>query len=192
LFAKLFLASVLLAGCDRSEPLPNLGTIPEFALVDQDERPFDQSMLDGKITIASFVFTTCPSVCPVLSRRSEELQASFMPRNDDVQLVAFSVDPDHDTPAVLRAYRERYHADAAIWRHVTGEADELNRVVVHGFHLAMGEERDSAGEILHSSHFVLVDRHRNIRGYFEADQDGTDDLVEAVEQLLRETNQPRQ
>lgn len=186
--AKLYLASVLLlTGCDRNEPLPNLGTIPEFALVDQDEQPFDQSMLDGTITIASFVFTTCPSVCPVLSRRSEELQTSFMPRKDEVQLVAFSVDPENDTPAVLRAYRERYHADASIWRHVTGEADELNRVVVHGFHLSMGEERDAAGEILHSSHFVLVDAQRNIRGYYEADQDGTDDLVEAVEQLLRET-----
>jgi protein SCO1 len=189
---RVVLASLVLLACDEAEALPDLGTIPEFSLVDQDGAAVDRTMLEGKITIASFVFTRCPSVCPVLSRRSEELQTSLMANRGRVQLVAFSVDPEHDTPPVLREYRERYHADPRIWRHVTGEAAELNRVVVQGFHVAMGDERDPAtGEILHSSHFVLVDANLVIRGYFEADQDGTDDLLEAVEQLLRE-GQPRQ
>jgi protein SCO1/2 len=183
--AAAVLGSVLsLAGCHDAEPLPDLGTLPEFDLVDQDGARFDRSMLEGKITIASFIFTTCPSVCPVLSGRSADLQERLAPHAGQVQLVSFSVDPEHDTPEVLRAYRERFHADPRMWRHVTGEAAELNRVVVHGFHLAMGEEREADGEILHSTHFVLVDRALAIRGYYEADAGGTDDLVEAVEGLL--------
>ena len=105
---------------------------------------------------------------------------------DGVQLVSISVDPDHDTPEVLREYGERYGADPARWRFLTGDADEVNRVVVRGFRVAMGEPEPTAGggyDIMHSSTFVLIDPTGTIRGYYANEPEGTADLLRDVDRL---------
>jgi protein SCO1/2 len=179
-------ALVLFAACERTEPLPELGTIPELELVDQRGDAFRRSDLRGKISIVDFVFTTCPTICPLLSARMKRFQDRFADAGDAVQLVSISVDPDHDTPEVMRAYGERYGADPARWRLLTGDANEVNRVVVRGFRVAMGEPEPVEGggyDIMHSSHFVLVDRDGVIRGYYENDEEGAEALLRDVERL---------
>ena len=83
-----------------NRPLPSLGTAPNFALVNQDARPFGSEQLAGKIWIADFIFTTCPGPCPIISTRMSELQRPL--EKSDVHLVSFTVDPEKDTPEVLR------------------------------------------------------------------------------------------
>jgi len=171
--------------CCSEDALPDLGTIPEMALVDQNGEPFDRSGLVGRTSIVDFVYTRCPAICPLLSQKMAILQDRYDGAGDDIQLVSISVDPEHDTPDVLRDYSGRYGADPSRWRFLTGDADEVNRVVVRGFRQAMGEPQETpAGiDVMHSNHFVLVDRTGTIRGFYGNDSDGTEELVAHVERL---------
>src|SRR5690606_14716906 len=91
---------LLLAGaaaCDRSEPLPVLGTLPSFELVDQRGEAFRSEEMRGEVWIANFVFTRCPSICPTLSRRMAELQHRYLGRKDELRLLSVTVDPANDS-----------------------------------------------------------------------------------------------
>ena len=115
-----------------------------------------------------------------------------------VRLVSISVDPKHDTPAVLKDYAGRFGADPERWLFLTGEQDDVYRLVSKGFALGVqqteGAQRTPGNEVIHSSKLVLVDRRAQIRGYFDgrqADDDGRpiDDLPklrQAIGELLRE------
>jgi len=88
--------------------MPSFGIVPPFQLIDQNNQPFGSAQLLGKIWIADFIYTTCPGPCPMISTRMSEMQKPL--EKTDVQLVSFSVDPEKDTPEVLRSYAEKLHA----------------------------------------------------------------------------------
>ncbi len=171
-------------GVESTEPgLPVMGNVPAFSLISSAGQPLSQASLSGKIWIADFVFTHCPGICPTLSAHMAKLQGALARQGLDVQLVSFTVDPANDTPEVLTAYAQRFHADAARWRFVTGERSALHRLIGDGFHLAVaerapGENTDGDGLITHSDRFVLVDGDLQIRGYYH----GTEE--ESVQRLL--------
>jgi len=182
---SLLLSGVASVGCEQREPLPDLGTIPELALTDQEGRAFSSSDFSGKTSIVDFVFTSCPTICPLLSHKMQQFQERLADA-EGVQLVSISVDPEHDTPEVLHEYGERYGADPARWRLLTGDATEVNRVVVRGFRVAMGEPEPAPGggyDIMHSSTFVLVDTEGRIRGYYPNEPEGTAELLRDVDRL---------
>ncbi len=114
----------------------------------------------------------------MISSRMSETQKPL--RDTDVLLVSFSVDPQHDTPAVLRDYASRLKAQPNRWHFLTGDKDTIYRLSRDGFKLATGEGED-AGPI-HSTRLILVDRGGEIRGYYDA----TD--ADAVTRLLADTN----
>jgi protein SCO1/2 len=102
-------AGAALPGCQRhdasaAEVLPSLGTVGPFWLTDQDGRTFTEASLDGKVWVAAFMFTRCPTVCPEMVRRMRSIQEQAKQKGVPLQLVSFSVDPENDTPEVLRAY----------------------------------------------------------------------------------------
>ena len=185
-------ACMLLAGgCEEEgEPLPRLGTLPPFELVDQRGDAFGRQDMRGRVWIASFVFTRCPTICPTLSMKMEELQGRFAGRSAELGLVSFSVDPENDTPDVLREHAARYHADPAMWTWVTGPTEQVSDTVVRGFRVAMGEPTPTGNgdeyEIMHSSHLVLVDREGAIRGYYASDPEGVAELTAAAARLVEE------
>ncbi len=179
--------SVFRYGTERSEAaLPVLGRVPDFVLVGSTGEPLSQSRLAGQVWIADFIFTRCPSLCPILSAKMAKVQHALARQGGSpVRLVSFSVDPSHDTPEVLRAYADRFQADRDRWLFVTGERAALNALVRDGFHLAVADRpesqnTDGEGLITHSDRFVLVDRDLQIRGYYH----GTDD--DSIEHLLRD------
>ena len=171
-------------GVERTESgLPVMGNVPEFSLVSSGGQPLSQASLSGQVWIADFVFTHCPGICPTLSAQMAKLQSTLARQGRDVRLVSFTVDPANDTPEALRAYGERFHADAARWLFVTGDRSALHRLIGDGFHLAVAERApsentDGEGLITHSDRFVLVDGDLQIRGYYH----GTEN--ESVERLL--------
>jgi len=182
------LVGTLASGCG-DEALPDLGSIPEMSLIDQNGQVFDRSDLVARTSIVDFVFTRCPAICPLLSQKMAHLQRRYVGAGDDVQLVSISVDPEYDTPTVLLEYAAQYQADPERWRFLTGDADDVNRIVVSGFRQAMGEpERTAEGgvDVMHSSHFVLVDRTATIRGFYRNDAEGTATLLTDVERLRSE------
>ncbi len=161
-----------------SHQLPQLGIVPAFQLIDQDGKSFGSQQLLGKIWIADFIYSTCPGPCPMISSRMSETQKPL--RDTEVKLVSFSVDPTHDTPAVLREYAAKLNAQPGRWAFLTGDKATIYRLARDGFKLATAEGGE-AGPI-HSTRIVLVDRSGIIRGYYDA----TD--ADAVTRLLADTS----
>jgi protein SCO1/2 len=166
-----------------SHALPKDGLVPWFQLTDQNGAPFGSPQLLGKIWIADFVYSTCPGPCPMISSRMSELQKPL--RDTDVKLVSFSVDPQHDTPAVLQDYAAKLNSQPGRWYFLTGDKTTIYRLSRDGFKLA-AEEGVAAGPI-HSTRMVLVDRSGTIRGYYDAtDADAVTRLLADAAHLRRE------
>jgi protein SCO1/2 len=175
----------------RSQPLPVLGTVPEFALTERSGVEFGSESLKGRIWIADFIFTRCAGTCPTMSGNMEVLQRALerIPElHPPAVLVSFTVDPENDTPEVLQKYAEFYNAEGPQWLFLTGEYDELQKLAIEGFKLGVQHGYDSEIEpIIHSQSFVLVDKKGQIRGYYDGTEDTTMRKVLAdVQKLIRE------
>ncbi len=164
----------------RQRSVSSYGTVPSFQLTNQNGQPFGSAQLAGKIWIADFVYTTCPGPCPMISSRMSELQKPL--EKTDVHLVSFSVDPEKDTPEVLRGYAEKLQAEPERWDFLTGPKSAIYQLSHDGFKLAVSDGSDVQGIPVHSTRMVLVDRHGQIRGYYDATE------PEAVTKLLADTN----
>jgi protein SCO1/2 len=156
--------------------------LPAFALVDQHGNPFGTDQLEGKIWVAGFIFTSCPSVCPKLTKRMAELQHRSRNLGDAFHLVSFTVDPENDTPEKLLAFSREYRPNYRRWTFATGTLGEIETTVVKGFKIAMGKEEVEHGifSVFHGERFVLVDKNGDIRGYYDADDAGLDALMRDV------------
>jgi cytochrome oxidase Cu insertion factor (SCO1/SenC/PrrC family) len=163
-----------------NRPVGSYGTVPQFQLINQDNRPFGSKQLAGKIWIADFIFTTCPGPCPLISTRMRELQKPL--EKTDVHLVSITVDPEKDTPKVLRNYAEQFQAEPGRWDFLTGAKSTIYNLTQKGFKLAVSDGREETGTPVHSTRMVLLDRHGEIRGYYEATE------ADAVTKLLADTN----
>lgn len=170
--------------------IASYGTVPVFELTNQDHQPFGSAQLTGKIWIADFVFTSCPGPCPMISSRMAEMQRPLA--KSDVHLVTFSVDPETDTPEVLRDYAQRLHAQPGRWDFLTGDKESIYRLTRDGFKLAVAEGAGDEGQLVHSTRAALVDRRGTIRGYYDVTApDGVTTLLAATSQVLREQPAPR-
>ena len=169
----------------RQRTVSSYGTVPTFQLTNQNGQPFGSGQLAGKIWIAYFIYTTCPGPCPMISGRMSELQKPL--EKTDVHLVSFSVDPEKDTPAVLRSYAERLQAEPGRWDFLTGAKSAIYKLSHDGFKLAVSDGSDAQGLPVHSTRMVLVDRRGQIRGYYDATEpDAITKLVADTNHLLRE------
>lgn len=162
--------------------------LASFALTDQRGRPFGLDDLKGRVWVANFVFLSCPTVCPKLTERMVKLQHRSRHLGDAFHLVTFTVDPENDTPARLASYATSYHADPARWSFVTGTLGDVETTVVKGFKIAMGKEPTAEGSglfsIFHGEKLVLIDADGDIRGYYDADDAGADDLLRDADIII--------
>jgi cytochrome oxidase Cu insertion factor (SCO1/SenC/PrrC family) len=164
----------------KQRTLSSYGTIPRFELTNQDGQPFGSAQLAGKIWIADFIYTTCPGPCPMISSRMSELQKPL--EKTDVHLVSFTVDPAKDTPEILRGYAEKLQAEAGRWDFLTGPQSTIYNLSRNGFKLAVSDGTEDKGIPVHSTRMILVDRHGQIRGYYDAAE------ADAMTKLLADTN----
>ena len=137
-------------------------TIPEFELINQDGEKFGSKDLQGKIYVADFFFTRCPSICPKMTFHMAEIQDHFK-NFPEVELVSFSVDPLHDSVEVLKAYAEEKGANTEKWNFLTGPKDSIYKLAFEGFFVNAMEDEMAAGGFLHSEYFILIDKHGRIR-----------------------------
>jgi protein SCO1/2 len=183
--AVLFWLRQLQVNALSNRPLPSYGTVPHFELTNQDAQPFGSRELLGKVWIADFIFTSCPGPCPIISTRMSELQKPL--EKSDVRLVSFSVDPEKDTPEVLRVYADKVRKEPFRWDFLTGPLDAITSLSRDGFKLAIASEEEPGSGPVHSTRFVLVDRRGTIRGYYDAlAVDGVTKLLADTNHLLRE------
>jgi protein SCO1/2 len=143
--------------------LPVLGEVPAFSLVDQDSRPVTPEALKGHPWIATFIFTRCAGPCPVITGKMAAFQHSIAA--PDLRFVSVSVDPEYDTPKVLKAYAKKFGADESRWRFLTGPAEAVQALARGMYIAAVPATKDQP--IIHSEKFVLVDADGKIRGYYD-------------------------
>lgn len=183
----------------QPEKLPVLGTLPNFSLLNQDGKAITRDSLRGSVVIANFIYTSCPDVCPLLTQQMRKVQDRMKSANQDVRLLSISVDPETDTPEVLKKYADAYRPQYQQWSFVTGPLEEIRRVVIEGFRVGLdpssrgvdskklshSEAMTQMIEITHGEHFVIVDQLSQIRAYALANNSqDLNDLVRKVAVLL--------
>ena len=175
-------------------PPPVIATLPEFRLADQNGQMFGNAQLGGAVHVVGFVFTRCTTVCPVvtagLSKLARRLDAS---NSEGIELLLVTVDPEHDTPDVLRAFAERHALDPARFRLVTGDPTAVRSLVVDGFLVGMGKAPEGAGpiDIAHTGRLALVDGAGGLRGFYDITEEGLDEVYHRARTVLRRSGGAR-
>lgn len=188
------LASLALVACNKTPPvapappLEVLGQVPEFTLTDESGKPFGSADLRGRAWVADTFFTSCPSICPKLTKIMSTLQSRLAETKLEARLISISVDPDNDTPQVLKSYASLNGADPKRWTFLTGPMDTIRAVAVGGFqsHVGKPQRTGNVMDIAHLGKLVLVDGRGRVRGYFDADLEGVDAVLDALRQLVTE------
>jgi len=197
---------LLQTGENRYEPLPVIGprepvtrsvngksvvdtvyhTVGEFNLFDSDSMPITEAVAKGKISVVDFFFSTCATICPMMSNQLMRVQQKFRDDNE-VVILSFTVDPMNDTPSRLKAYAKEHQAIPGKWFFITGEKEQIYSLAKESYFLNALETPGAAEAFLHSEKFMLIDKQGRIRGMY----DGTDHfevkrLMEDVEALQHE------
>ena len=157
------------AAAPGERPLPVLSDVPAFAFTNRDGRAIDQSALRGHVWIADFIFTRCVTMCPITTAKMNVLRRAIP--SSDVRFVSFSVDPDYDTPAVLRAYAGRWNADPR-WLLLTGPAKRVTDLA-STMNVPFQRTAMPLEPILHTSLFFLIDQRGRLRGQYASLDDAS-------------------
>lgn len=162
--------------------LPELWSAPAFSFVDQHGKPTNERDLAGKVWIADFIYTQCTSACPLLSAKLALVRRQLAdPR---AKFVSFSVDPEHDTPEVLRSYEQNWGPDDARWTLLSTDPKGL-AALAEGMRVAVSPTQDPNDPILHTTLFFLVDSAAKVRGAYDSTDDAAlDRLVRDAQRLL--------
>ncbi|MBT8256496.1 MAG: SCO family protein [Bacteroidia bacterium] len=179
-----------------SEPnMATIGQVPAFSFTNQDGETITNSDYHGKIYIAEFFFTTCPSICPIMNRNMVKIQNEFY-GNPNLGIASFTINPEYDTPEVLKEYAISYKVTNPNWHMLTGEKENIYQLANEGFNLYVGEAPDVEGGFEHSGFFALIDQQGNIRSrldehgnpliYYDGlEQEGIQMLIEDIRKLLK-------
>ena len=143
--------------------------------------------MEGKVWVVDFFFTTCPTICPTMTKNMQKLNAATKDLHDELQFISISINPQHDTPSILKRYREHYKATASNWQFFTGKEAETHQLGIENFQIFAGRDEESEGGYAHSGAFTLVDKEGYVRGVYL----GTDDkqviqLEKDIRKLLKE------
>lgn len=162
--------------------------VPEYQFINQDSLPISNSFTDGKIWVAHYFFTTCPTICPAMISGISDVQEKFK-NNEELKIISLTVNPETDTPNVLKNYAELRNIDTKQWQLVTGDKKILYRFARKGLFIEATDGDGSANDFIHSEKLVLIDRDNRIRGYY----DGTESvdvnlLINDIQRLIAENN----
>lgn len=154
-------------------------TIDNFSLTNQNGETVTEKNYEGKVYIADFFFTTCPTICPIMTDNMVQLQEELQGQ-PDVLLLSHTVTPEIDSVSVLKAYAEKKGVNDTKWNLVTGDKKQIYELARKSYLVAKEEPFGGEYDMIHTENFVLVDTKKRIRGFY----DGTDDA--AMEQLLED------
>ena len=140
--------------------------IPAFSFTDQDGKTITEKTVDGKIYVADFIFTRCGSICPKMTTNMGTLQQKFK-ADDEVLFLSHSVTPQMDSVPVLKKYAEDKGIISGKWHLLTGNVDDIYRLAKKEYYAGdtIGYYQ-TGNEFLHTENFILVDKHRRIRGVY--------------------------
>jgi len=146
----------------------------------------------GKIIIADFFFTSCPSICPKLTRNMKKLQTAFKKTDSLVRFVSFTVDPVRDTVQALKAYGDKFGIDHDTWFMLTGDRNELYDIALNEFKASIASNGNIDTGFIHTDRFFLLDRDRVVRGWYSGlDSLNLDKLIKDVVLLNMERDKKK-
>jgi protein SCO1/2 len=187
-----------LAELDRTHKsaLPVLNRVADFTLTNQDGQVTTLADLTNRVWIADIIFTRCASSCPIMTAQMKSLQDA-LPTASEAKLVTLTTDPDYDAPTILKHYGERYGADFKRWTFLTGTKRELANLATDSLKLGSTpvptqDQKSTVDLFVHSTIFVVVDKHAQLRGIFQTEGDDVNwtnsqsQIIETVRQLERE------
>ena len=171
------------------KPLDVLGEVPNFTLTNQVAQTVSLTNLLGQVWIADVIFTRCPVSCERMTQRMHALEKELS-AGAPVKFVSITADPAFDSPVVLMNYAERHGIDRSRWHFLTGLKSDVYALSVGGLKFAVLDNDDKNNPnnlFVHSTQFVLVDKHGKIRGIFEGTEDeDRKQLLLAVKKLAKE------
>jgi protein SCO1/2 len=201
------LLSFVLAGCNQqteNESLPVYGrkkivenqdgsfdtlyhTIAPFKFVDQDSVIITNEKVEGKIYVADFFFTSCPSICPIMKTQMLRVYDKFKD-NPSFTILSHSIDPEYDTVALLKDYAARLGVtDSERWHFLTGSKEEIYNLGQTSYMVTAAEDSDAPGGYIHDGAFLLVDKEGRIRGVYDGTKaEQVDDLMNDIVKLFDE------
>ncbi len=160
------------------KPLPVYGPIADFALTNQDGQPVSLANLQGHVWLADIIFTRCAGPCLHMTKMMREIDQAI-PASSSAELVSLTTDPGFDTPPVLKEYMKRRGAESKRWMFLTGKKEAVFALATGSLKLSgiakqPQEQQDPADLFVHSTIFVVVDKHARMRGSFETSGDDID------------------
>ena len=151
--------------------------IADFSLTNQNGEIITQDHYKGKIYVADFFFTTCQTICPIMTKNMHEVQKKFIADNE-VMMLSHTVTPDIDTVAQLKRYANEKGVDARKWNLVTGDKKQIYNLARKSYMAVKDDGDGGAFDMIHTENFMLIDKKRQIRGYY----DGTN--LEEIDRLI--------
>tara|TARA_R110000868_G_scaffold102146_7_gene281380 strand:+ start:42277 stop:43005 length:729 start_codon:yes stop_codon:yes gene_type:complete len=148
------LAFVVLNGIKRA--------VPEFAFINQDSLLITNDDYKGKVYVVEFFFTSCPSICPIMNQNLVQIQEEFK-EFEGFGVASFSINPDYDTPRVLKEYAEKYGIVNMNWNLMTGDSNAIYDLANTGFNIFASQEPNAPGGFEHAGMFALIDKNGFIR-----------------------------
>jgi len=155
--------------------------IADFSLTNQNGETITQKDYEGKIYVADFFFTTCQTICPIMTKNMHEVQKQFIADNE-VMLLSHSVTPDIDTVEQLQRYAKEKLVNPTKWNLVTGDKKQIYELARKSYLAVKDDGNGGPFDMIHTENFMLIDKERQIRGFY----DGT--KMEEIERLLEDIN----
>jgi len=140
--------------------------VPEFSFTDQNGKTITNKDYLGKVYVVEFFFTTCPTICPKMNYNLVQIQNSFKDF-ENFGVASFTINPEYDTPEILKEYAERYGVTNPNWHLMTGDQDKIYELANTGFPLYVAKNDEVEGGFEHSGHFALIDKEGFIRSRIE-------------------------
>ncbi len=165
-------------------------TVGDFAFKNQNGELITQKNIENKIFVVEYFFTTCVTICPKMNVQMHRIQKAYK-GNDDLKLLSFTVNPEVDTVEQMKRYALSHDADDKQWFFLTGEKKDLYQLARTSFFVLKPAEAqnlgDAGSDFIHTNNFVLIDRKKRIRGYYDGtSQKEVDQLIKDIELLMRE------
>ncbi|MEC7548656.1 MAG: SCO family protein [Bacteroidota bacterium] len=155
-------------------------TIAPFTMTNQNGQTITEKDYENKVYVADFFFTTCPSICPIMTKNMFSLQEKLKTKYPQVKLLSYSVTPEIDTVEQLKRYAVENKVDDKIWNLVTGDKKEIYTLARKSYLVVQNDGNGGPHDMIHTENFVLIDKENRIRGYY----DGTD--INEMDRLMTE------
>jgi protein SCO1/2 len=197
--SKIAFVFLVVLGCQQEKKLPFLGPkeigkqgdtlyhkIPDFKFLNQDSLWISEKDMAGKIYVADFFFTTCPTICPTMKTQLLRIYDKFA-EDDRVRILSHTIDPEYDGVRVLKEYAKKLNITSPRWNLLTGKKSDIYRLGEKSYMVTAQEDANEVGGFVHSGAFILVDQNRHIRGIYDGTkEEDVNHLIEDIGMLLKE------